>query len=108
MGHSPELRGIMISHLEIEFFYRSSDRAHIRELHMIESALGQRSGTTFVFHKKDLDSASATAFERKRGVYFHRISPGPEKVMLRVPSSEAEIHSMLGFSFGDVSRSVDA
>ena len=98
----------MISHLEIEFFYRSSDLAHLRELHMIESALAQRSETAFVFHKKDLDSASATESERKRGIYFHRISPSPEKVMLRIPSTEAEIHSMLGFSFGDGARSVDA
>ncbi len=89
----------MKKHFQIEFFYRSSDLEHLRQLRLLESAFIAAPDYTVTFCKTDLDSCFVPLPEGIPGVpCIRRICPTPERVILALLKTEAEVWTVLGMS----------
>ena len=89
----------MKKHFEVEFFYRSSDQEHLRQLRLLESAFSAAPDYTITFRKTDLDSGFVPLPEGIPGLpCIRRISPTPERIILGILKTDEEVWTVLGMT----------
>jgi hypothetical protein len=89
----------MKKYFEIEFFYRSSDLEHLRQLRLLETALLGVPEYTVNFRKTDVDSSFVPLPEGIPGLpCIRRIAPTPERIILGILKTETDVWTVLGMS----------
>ena len=89
----------MKKHFEIEFFYCSSDLEHLRQLRLLESAFIAAPDYTVTFRKTELDCGFVPLPDGIPGLpCIRRIAPPPERIILGILKTEAEVWTVLGMT----------